>query len=137
MRIVPCCTGLRIKFRYWCVSKYESVNFEMLLFGYIPVTVLESTVMILFRHFRTRPWPFKILITISLCHSNHPNTEKESILSGVKNHLFFPLVYRSSNTFFTVFFASSRCDTSLNVSFVITPFKFSSSNVYRVGIKWL
>lgn len=30
------------------------------------------------------------------------------LLRGVKNHLFFPLLYLSSNTFLTDFFASSR-----------------------------
>lgn len=58
-------------------------------------------------------------------------------LSGVKNHLFFPDPYRSSNAFFTVFFASSLWLTSVNVSFVTTPFKPSSSSVYRVGMMWL
>ena len=57
------------------------------------------------------------------------------LLSGVKNHLFFPLVYLSSKVFFTVFLASSLWLTSLNVSFVTTPFSPSNSSVYRVGIR--
>lgn len=56
---------------------------------------------------------------------------------GVKNHLFFPELYLSSSAFFTVFLASSRWLTSLNVSFVTTPFRPSSSSVYRVGMMWL
>lgn len=57
------------------------------------------------------------------------------LLRGVKNHLFFPLVYLSSSAFFTVFLASSLWLTSLKVSFVTTPFRPSSSRVYRVGIR--
>ena len=60
-----------------------------------------------------------------------------NLRNGVKNHRFFPLTYRSSKAFLTVFFASSRWLTSLNVSFVTTPFRPSSSSVYRVGIRWL
>lgn len=55
--------------------------------------------------------------------------------NGVKNHLFFPLENRSSNAFLIVFFASSRCDCSLNVSPDTAPFRPSSSIVYRVGIR--
>ncbi|KAI7242097.1 hypothetical protein KC330_g160 [Hortaea werneckii] len=39
--------------------------------------------------------------------------------------------------FFTVFLASSLCDTSVKVSLVTTPFRPSSSSVYRVGMMWL
>src|SRR5258708_3374573 len=69
-------------------------------------------------------------------HAASPRAE-EDVLRGVKNHLFFPEVYLSSKAFLTVFFASSRCDTSLNVSAVTAPFRPSSSSVYRVGIRWL
>ena len=57
--------------------------------------------------------------------------ENESMVRtrrGWKNHLFFPLVYRSSSSFLICFFASSRCDTSLNVSEPTTPLRPSSSS---------
>lgn len=55
------------------------------------------------------------------------NGRKERTLNAVKNHLFFPPVYLSSNSFLIVFFASSRCEGSLKVSDVTVPFKPSSS----------
>lgn len=60
---------------------------------------------------------------------------RSHILNGVKNHLFLPVVYRSSNAFRIVFFASDRgSEPSLNVSLEITPLRPSSSIVYRVGM---
>lgn len=80
----------------------------------------------------------KSCITVSVKYCLGKNCrEIVHSLNWVKNHRFFPLVYLSSNVFFTSFFASSLCDTSLNVSFVTTPFNPSSSKVYRVGIRWL
>jgi hypothetical protein len=55
---------------------------------------------------------------------------------GWKNHLFFPLVYRSSSSFLMVFFESSLCDGSLKVSVETVPLRLSSSTVYRVGKRW-
>jgi hypothetical protein len=50
---------------------------------------------------------FKILSFV-LAQSNVAGPSLKNILRGVKNHLFFPDVYLSSNAFLTVFFASSR-----------------------------
>lgn len=68
---------------------------------------------------------------------SHPLFKGEYLRKGVKNHRFLPLVYRSSKAFLMVLLASSRWETSLKVSGVMTPLRPSSSRVYRVGIKWL
>src|SRR5687767_11814611 len=52
-----------------------------------------------------------------------------NVLRGVKNHRFFPLVYRSSRIFLTFFLASSRWLTSLKVSLETEPLRPSSSRV--------
>lgn len=104
-----------------------------------PSTEISEVILFIFTHMnpprrRRKKRAKKPLKTVELCNMELVKFRYAGVCFyrddlRVKNHLFLPVWYLSSNAFLMVFLASSLCEGSLKVSWEMTPFKVSSSIV--------